>query len=72
MRVEGTDDFRHCYVDKLTTEDQQRAVNDIDPVMRAVFDIRRNADPSDVKKLFAILKPGDPHELECVTIEKAA
>ena len=33
---------------------------EIDRVMRAVFDLGPDADPAEVKKLYAMLKPGDP------------
>ena len=59
--------FRHRYFDKLTPEDQEKVIKEIDRVM-----LGPDADPQEVRKLFAMLKPGTPDELEYVTIEEAA
>jgi hypothetical protein len=63
--------FRHDYFDKLTPEDQERTLADIDRVMHAVAALGPEADPAEVKKLFAILEPEPPTELEYVAIEEA-
>ena len=72
MRVESRDAVQHHYFDRLITEEQGKAIAEIDRVMHAVFDLGPNADPDDVRKLYSMFKPGDPTELEYVTIEKAA
>lgn len=64
--------FKHHYFDKLTSEDQENTIAEIERVLRAVSDLGPDADPAEVKKLFAMLKPGTPDELDYVTIEEAA
>ncbi|MDI1240804.1 MAG: hypothetical protein PSX80_02640 [bacterium] len=64
--------FQHDYFDKLTPEDQEKALADIDRVMHAVAALGPDADPAEVKTLFAMLAPESPTELEYIPIEEAA
>jgi len=41
---------------------------EIDRVLHAVFDLGPNADPSEIRKFYVMLKPGSPSEFRCVPV----
>ena len=61
----------HCF-DHLTTNEQEETIREIEQVMEAVYNLGPDPDPEQIRKLFAMLKPGDPAELKYVTLKEAA
>lgn len=64
--------LRHHYSDRLTQEDQEKTLEEIEQVIRAVIDLGPNPDPTELRKLYAMLNADDRTELEYVAIEEAA
>ena len=64
--------FQHPYIQKLTPDDERQVLIETERVLHAVFDhLGADADPAEVKKLYTMLKPGDPHEFGYVTLGEA-
>jgi hypothetical protein len=64
--------FHHPNLYQNLTAAEAKTIGDVYRVLHAVFDPERDADPADIRKLYRMLKPGTPEELESVTVEKAA
>ena len=60
-----------CFV-HLTTDEQVKTIREVEQIMEAVFQLGPDPDPEQIRKLFAMLKPGDPAELKYVTLKEAA
>lgn len=62
---------KHPYYASRLSADEAEIVRQVESVIRAVHALRPDPDPAEVRKLYEILKPGEPGELEYVTIEEA-